>query len=176
MPPASAATLADKVAANRQGIDVYVDLARNLDTDRWVTPVKPGAWSPAQITAHVTKVYDFGTAVIDGSVGGRPLPGFLRWLMGRFWFRPVVKTGRFSGKVKAPKQFLPHDAEGIPTDLLARLRAASERFASAVESHLAKGQETVAHPMFGTISLLDFLELQVIHVRHHGAQLPRTSS
>lgn len=175
MPSAKPRDLFGLVAANREAIDVFVDVARNIDPDRWGTPVEGGGWSPAQLTDHVTRAYDFGSAVIAGTVT-RPLPAPLRWMLGKFWFRPVIRNGKFSGKVKAPKPFVPAQDPGPPDELLPRLRAASERFAAAVERNLRSGSESVLHPMFGTIPLLDFLELQVIHVAHHRAQLPKVPS
>jgi hypothetical protein len=176
VPPVNTRDRDSTLAANREGIDVYIDVARNLDPDRWNQPVAPGGWSPAQITDHLTRVYDFGTAVIAGTLTGRPLPAPLRWLLGRFWFLPAVRSGRFSRKAKAPKFFQPASDPRPSDELLPRLRAASERFAAAVESAWGRDQDMVAHPMFGTISLHDFLELQVIHVKHHRGQLPTVSS
>lgn len=175
MPPVSSRDLAAKVAANREGIDVYFDVARNIDADRWVAPARPGGWSPAQITDHLTRAFDFGTAVIGQTQGVRPLPGPLRWLLGTFWFKPAVRNGKFSGRTKAPRPFDPAPADTDVSDLLGKLRAASERFVAAVEAEIGRGQSTTLHPMFGTIALLDFLDLQVIHVRHHRAQLPQIS-
>lgn len=176
MPPINTRDRSATLAANREGIDVYVDLARNIDPDRWNHPVEPGRWSPAQITDHLTKAYDFGSAVIAGTVRTRPLPAPLRWLIARFWFQPAVRNGRFTGKTRAPKFFEPSANEAPPDELLPKLRAASERFAAAVEREWSQDRETVRHPMFGTVSLLDFLELQVIHVKHHRTQLPKVPS
>lgn len=169
------ADLPATVAANRQGIDVFIDLACALDPDRWTTPVQLRGWSPAQITDHLTRTYDFGSSVIEGRMAEHRLPGPVRWMINRFWFAPAVRNGRFTGKAKAPTFFQPHLSSSAPEELLARLRAASERFAALVEREVSRGTTSVEHPMFGTIPLLQFLELQVIHVRHHRAQLPQPS-
>jgi hypothetical protein len=164
------------LAANREGIDVYIDLARGLDPDRWTTPVQPGSWSPAQITDHLTRTYDFGCGVIQGTVTGAPLPRIMRWFIRRFWLKPALRNGRFIGKSRGPKFFEPSTAGGTPEELLPRLRAAGERFAELVERQTGRGVQEVEHPMFGRVPLVDFLRLQVIHVQHHRAQLPAASS
>lgn len=166
------AGLPDLLAANRQGIDVYLDLARALDPERWASPVKPKGWSPAQITDHLTRTYDFATGVVDGTITGPRLPKLMRWVIGRFWLQPALRNGHFTGRARAPSFFQPSATGGGLEELLTRLRAASERFASLVDREVDRGTQTVEHPMFGTVRLIDFLELQVIHVRHHRAQLP----
>lgn len=166
------AELPGTLAANRQGVDVFIDLARALDPDRWANPVKPSGWSPAQITDHLIRTYDFGSGIIDGTITGPRLPRLMRWLIGRFWLRPALRNGRFTGKAKAPGFFQPAATGGTTGDLLPRLRTSSERFASLVDQAVSRGTTSVEHPMFGTMGLIDFLELQVIHVRHHRAQLP----
>jgi hypothetical protein len=168
--------LAGTLSANREAIDVYIDLARSLDSDRWSLPVRKDGWSPAQITEHLSRVYDFGTGAIDGTLSARPLPRMMRWMLGRFWFAPAIRNGKFTGRTRAPKVFAPTLPGGEASELLPRLRVASERFAAAAEAALSGGATTLEHPMFGRIGVLDFLRLQVIHVRHHRAQLPRIPS
>jgi hypothetical protein len=169
------ADLPGTLAANREGVDVYIDLARGLDPDRWATPVQARGWSPAQITDHLTRTYDFGSGVVDGTVTGPPLPRLMRWMIRKFWLQPALRNGRFTGKARTPKFFEPRAAGAAPEELLPRLRAASERFAELVERETGRGVEAVDHPMFGKIRLIDFLQLQVIHVQHHRAQLPAPS-
>jgi hypothetical protein len=163
-------------AAHRQEIDIYIDVAKALDPARWAAPPAAGRWSPAQITDHLFRTYEFGSGVIEGTVTVQRLPALMRWMIARFWLRPALRNGRVTGRTRAPKFFEPDAAGGAPEDLLPRLRTASERFAGLVDRGTGRGVAAVDHPMFGSVPLIDFLRLQVIHVRHHRAQLPPASA
>jgi hypothetical protein len=168
--------LRSSFAAQRQEIDIFIDLAKALDPDRWAARPAAGRWSPAQITEHLSRTYEFGSGVIDGTVTAQRLPTLMRWMIARFWLKPALRKGHFTGKARAPKFFEPNASGGTPEVLLPRLRTSSERFAELVARETSRGVETVDHPMFGSVPLIDFLRLQVIHVRHHRGQLPPASS
>jgi hypothetical protein len=88
--------------------------------------------------------------------------------------RTVLRTGRFGPGGRSPGPFQPGPSPAGQQDLTARLEHAAEGFVVDLANSVRAGQDTLEHPIFGRIELLEFLRLNVIHARHHRQQLPVT--
>lgn len=163
------------LADNRTAVNEFVATARALDPAAWSTPRREGAWSRAQIAEHVAVVFEYNRKVMTGTAPG--VPALLRPILSPLLRRMVVtnslKNGGFTRKGRAPKFFHPTASPGDQGTVLSRLDSAVTGFEADIRSR-PRGDGTIAHPAFGTITMLDWVRLQAMHVRHHRDQLTST--
>lgn len=160
--------LSASLAENRARVEEFLGATRGV-AGAWTAPVRPGKWSPAEVAEHINLSYRQTTELLEGRPAGFPnLPFFLRPLLRRFAFRPVLATGRFGRPVKTFASFTPTDLARDPAEAEARLRSSLERFEAGVRSVTSP---IIRHPAFGTIAVSDYVLFQAIHTRHHQGQL-----
>ena len=159
------------MADNRAAVEEFVAAARTLDAGKWGAPRGERQWSPAQIAEHLAIVYEYNRKVIKGEAG-RGAPRFLQPLARWFIVDRTLKAGRFTRKGRAPGIFQPIAAAPLPqAELLARLTAAVAGMEADIRSGHPEGRHTIAHPFFGPLATIDWMQLQAIHARHHRSQL-----
>jgi len=167
--------LETQIAGNRAAIDEFIAAARAIDMTRWTASRGDGAWTAAQIAEHLAIVYEYNRTVAIGTAPS-PIPRLVRPLVQRLARGLVVdgtlKAGRFTRKGRAPGMFQPSAAPPPCGEVLARLDAAVRGLESDLRSRHPAARLTIAHPIFGTLSTADWMQLQAIHARHHRAQLP----
>lgn len=164
--------LETSLADNRAAVDEFLAAARSLDTGQWSTPRAEGAWSPGQVVDHVAIVYEYSRDVVRGTVSGGSLPRFLRPLLRRVVVDPVLKSGRYTRKGRAPGFLRPAPASPPAAQAIARLEAAAREFDAAIRT--SSGPDVV-HPFFGRMTASDYVRFQAIHTRNHRRQLTSTS-
>jgi len=156
--------------ANHRSVTDFIATARALEPAAWSREPAPGKWSPAQVTEHVTLAYEQSRVMLRSpSAGG--VPPFLRPLIRYFYIRPILRSGRFPSKVKAPKPFQPSGGPASSEALCARLRTAADGFEADVERLATLGEKALDHPVFGRVELPDCLQFQAFHTAHHRQQL-----
>lgn len=170
------ADLPTTIAEHRQVVDTFLVTARAVPVARWGEPPAPGKWSPGQVAEHVTLAYEANRGLLHGRVPGRAAPRLLRPLIRTFLLNPVLRRGRFLPGSKSPKPFRPSAAPATQEILLARLLTAAAELETDLEAAAAAGETALSHPFFGRLPFVDFLRLQVIHTRHHRAQLTQTAA
>jgi hypothetical protein len=161
------AILEDNVAAAAEVLD-----AASRCGDAWGAPRAPGGWSPAQVVEHVALTLEQGAAVVSGRESKFPkFPGFLRPLARRFYYSRVLKEQRFPRSRTTPA-LEPSAGAATLEEADARLQAAVRTFNQACRDRLANGRP-LEHPVFGAVTVEGYAQFQVLHTRHHLAQLPR---
>jgi hypothetical protein len=163
--------LAAAVAANREAVAAFIAAARGVPPTAWAVPRGPGKWSPAQITLHVTLAYEGTDHIVLGTWAGSRLPALVRPLIRRAYFAPVLRRHGFRPGLRAPGPFQPPLTD-TPVELLStRLDAAALAVEQGFTAREHAGSLTLNHPVFGTLSLADYLRFQSIHTHHHRGQL-----
>jgi hypothetical protein len=160
------------IADNHKAVEEFTAAARGVDASRWSLPRAEGKWTPAQVVEHIALTYEYSRAVLNNNAPGPAAPRFLRPLVRRFVVTPVLKSGSFKRKAKAPAMFQPSSSPDTPADLLSRLETALRTFEDDVRAAQHAGRSTLEHPFFGIMPVTDYLRFQAIHARHHRAQLP----
>jgi hypothetical protein len=168
--------LESAMAHNRGAVEDFIARAREVDVSGWTVPRAEGAWSPAQIVEHLALTYEFNRAMVMGNSNVTGFPRFLRPLVRRLVVDSTLKAGRFTRKGRSPAIFRPSATPAPQADLIARLRAAMASFEAGIRSSHPEGRRTINHPYFGAVPMINYLELQAIHTRHHRAQLPGRAS
>ncbi len=156
---ANRAALADFMAAADQSASV------------WTKPRAPKKWSPSQVTEHVARTMEEGANLVSGTASVFPtLPGLLRPLVRGLFFNRVLKKDAFPN-AKTLKALNPDSGPDNPADARERLEQALSTFEEACRAREASGQ-AVEHPVFGTVSVVDYAKFMELHTHHHRKQLP----
>jgi len=149
-------------------VDAFLATAAALPAERWSQPRAPGKWSPGQVTEHVTLAYEVNRGVLHGTAPGGAAPRLLRPLFRKLLLAPVLRRRRFFPGSKSPRICRPGPVAAPPDAALGRFRTAADAFERDVAG---LGMDTVDHPFFGRLPIVDLVPLQEIHTHHHRGQL-----
>lgn len=131
---------------------------------RWLEPLYPGAWSPAQIAEHVAITNRHKANTLRLLERGEPLADVF------------VVQGTFArGKPQSPDYALP--SEGQPPTVIRDVwQQMHTDIASAVAQVSVWHGDTRQHPFFGELDALDWLRVMSFHTAHHRRGLEPTLS
>jgi hypothetical protein len=158
---------------NRKALDDLI-AAGERSGSGWNTPRASGKWSPKQVVEHVALVLQESAKIVAGEpsrLGG--LPSFMRPVIRALFFNPMVRKGKFPNS-KTTKAFEPGSGPASPADARGRLDGAFAEFDKACRAR-ATSDRSMMHPIFGTISVVDYARFQALHTRHHCKQIPGAS-
>ena len=161
----------DKDALSRFGTDpqtAKVTLVEEFDAfeeiqpalqSRWGEPIRPEAWSPAQLFEHVLKTNVSMSKVLYLLRRDAPLPDL-----------PKKPANFVDGKPQSPEFALPGEPQPLE-DLLPKWRETRERLLEEVEQTNAWHDRTMFHPVFGDLDALGWVQATSLHMAHHRKQL-----
>lgn len=160
-------------------VAAYLRLVALVPDGAWHAPMGPGRWSPAALTLHLVRAYEFGRdAVAPDAVATRAVRMRLRvppaaaWLAGRLLLPALLALRRFPRGAEAPAEVAPDLARAAalgPTEAAAWLARAA---ADAVDALAAAPRGTsVVHAYFGALPARRALRLLSAHTRHHARGL-----
>jgi hypothetical protein len=156
---------------NRRSVTEFLARARRVGPADWNRAPASDRWSPAQITEHVALAYEHTRGLLSGQQ--RPgLPRLLRPVVRYFYVRPVLRTGKFPPRGKAPPPFRPSGSPAPAESLCQRLEMAAQALEADLERLLSQGRPSMEHPIFGRVPSPDVLRFQAYHTAHHRQQLP----
>lgn len=150
-----------------------LEAARAVPAERWLRPLSPGKWSPAEVVEHLCLTYETLRAELGGAPGmALRTRGWQRLLL-RFTLRPrLLAGGRFPRGVRAPREIRPGELPPEREEGLARFRRCADDFRAAVEvAHAGRPGVRLTHAYFGALPLAEAVRFSAVHVRHHRGQL-----
>lgn len=154
----------------------YCIAAGGIDRGMWMTPIAPGKWSPAEITAHVAEAYRVLSAELEGADGMRLRGSRLQRLVLRYTILPRLLNGSpFPPGVRAPRETRPTEIIEDPALALSTLVSRAEHFTRNLTERAATRDVRLTHAYFGRLSARHGLELSTAHTRHHAQQLAAIS-
>ena len=160
------------LAENDRAIARFITAARAVPAHAWSVPIKQAAWTPAQIVEHVAITTEAAAAVVRGEGFGKVpfiMPLFRPML--RIWYNGVLKRGAFPEQSKGPPVLKPSDSPPALETTITRLERGVPMAESVVRDGAAKGDGTFKHPVFGRLSVVDYVRFGAIHTVHHAEQL-----
>ncbi len=164
--------LAVVLGEHERVIAEFVDTVRSIRSVHWQVPMGPGRWSPAALTLHVIRAYEFGVTSALGSKGMTlRVPPVAAWFSGRFILPLLLTFERFPRGAESPVEVLPDLAEAellSPEGAIARLEDTARRAAHALGQPSAP---RVVHAYFGSLPARQALRLLSAHTRHHARGL-----
>lgn len=162
------------VEEHQVALAAYLDAAGRLPDSAWHQPWKPGKWTPAVITEHLTMTY----RVFIGEVTGGPamrlkLTPLRRRLLKTFMLPHMLFHRSFPRAAPAPREVRPPEDAPLPSKetALAQMRDMGERFEREASRARVAGWNSVTHPYFGQIDLTRGMRLAAVHIEHHTRQL-----
>jgi hypothetical protein len=156
--------------ANRAAMADFMAAADQSESV-WTKPRAPKKWSPSQVTEHVACTMEEGAKVVSGTASVFPtVPGLLRPLVRGLFFNRVLKKDAFPN-AKTMKALDPGSGPDNPADARERLAGALSTFEEACRAREASGL-AVEHPVFGTVSVMDYAKFMELHTHHHRKQMP----
>ncbi len=135
----------------------------------WDMPCAPGKWSPSQIVEHVARSYEASVNVAAEQPSAFPTVPALLHPLARLLFRRILKRGALP-KGRTTKAMNPLAGAATPADGRTRLMAAHQRFEAACRAVAARGTP-LKTPMFGAVTVADFVRFMELHTRHHNRQI-----
>jgi uncharacterized damage-inducible protein DinB len=168
------ANLDGLLARHHEAVDEFFTRAAQVSPARWGQPRAEGKWTPAQEVKHVILAYEAFTRDL---AGGEPMrlvgTRFKRLVWRMAGLTSILWLGKIPRGARAPRESRPPETEMDQQTLLAELRSRTDEFESLFRRTWATSPaKRVTHPYFGTLSLVQSLELCTVHTRHHAAVLP----
>ena len=160
---------------NRGAVAAYGTTVRALPAEQWATPVREGAWSPAEITQHLLLTYRQVLAELEGGAAMAPRASrgwqrIFRWVV----LPHILFHRSIPVRARAPRELRPAEPVAVERDaLLDELEVAAREFERGVEPVALRGSPSFEHPYFGAIPPLKALRFVAAHTEHHRRQLAR---
>jgi hypothetical protein len=164
--------LNEVLPTDREAVDGLVARARAVPVDAWSRPTVPGKWSPGQVVEHVVVSYEMARQALLGKPSMPAIPRILRPVVRKLFLGKVIRTGKFPKGAKAPASLMPAASPGDRDVLIGRLRTESEAFRRTALEHSGHGEGTLDHPVFGRLSVPDYVMVLARHTTHHAKQIP----
>ncbi len=127
--------------------------------ERWLRPLAPEAWCPAQLVEHVVLANETFSKIIYLLRRNKPLPQVDKTL-------GLVKNG----KAQAPQNLQPGEPQSL-AELLPRWQGVNMRLLQEADTADSWTERLFFRPFFGDLAALDWLRVAVFHTRHHYKQL-----
>ncbi|HLZ12125.1 MAG TPA: DinB family protein [Candidatus Acidoferrum sp.] len=146
----------------------FLTVADTIPSHFWQTPPSPGAWSAAEVVAHLCQIE---SSIIANSIRilhhpPRPVPFLKRFRLPLFFSEYRVR--RFKYPLTVDSSLL---AEKDP--MLARLRTVRERTLAFLDETQSRNlsQYSWPHPFLGMFNVYAWIELIACHQLRHAKQV-----
>jgi hypothetical protein len=157
-------------------LTAYLDSAGGLDDQAWQRPWAAGKWTPAQITEHVTMVYEVLQQELRGGEPMRPKLSPWRQKITRWILLPHILFHRkFPLRVPAPREIRPGEPRAGQREALRRLEVQAIAFEDELSRAFRCGSGTLTHPYFGCVDPVRGLRFVAVHLEHHRRQLEKAA-
>jgi hypothetical protein len=160
------------VARHSAAIEDFLRTSRRVQPERWLQPLAPGKWSPAEITSHLRESYQ----VLRGELRGAPgmqlrLRPWHRWILRYTVLRRILARGQFPAGARAPRETRPREVTVDPKVALPALSTEADAFIQELSDRARSGRVRLTHAYFGSMSARQSLVLVTAHTAHHARQI-----
>jgi uncharacterized damage-inducible protein DinB len=160
------------VARHSAAVEEFLRASRRVSAERWLQPLAPGKWSPAEITSHLRESYQ----VLRGELAGAPgmqlrLRLWHRWILRYTVLHRILGSGHFPAGARAPRETRPRDVTADPRAALPALSTEADAFVQELSDRARTGRVRLTHAYFGSMSARQSLILVTVHTAHHARQI-----
>ena len=156
------------LAASRDAVDQLIRAGEQSGA-AWIAPRAPGKWSPSQIVEHVARGIEEAANIAAGRPSKVPMPPAVVRLIGRFFFKRVLRKAAFPKGFKAHKALNPASGPSTPAEGRIRLETAHQKFDEVCRRIAADGRPMTT--AFGLVPVQDCVRFSELHTRHHSKQM-----
>lgn len=163
---------ATSIAEHERVVTAFLALLGQVPPDAWHHRAAAGRWSPAELTLHVCRAYEFGVEAVRHGAGMQMrVPRPLAWFVRTVLLPRMLAAERFPRGAESPDEVRPDAALAARLsidELTGRLRetAAAARTALQSLAHERPGAR-ITHAYFGPMPPHTTLRLLSAHTRHH---------
>ncbi|MES1259593.1 MAG: DinB family protein [Gemmatimonadota bacterium] len=160
------------VAENNAALARFIAAARAVPEGAADRPIKQASWTPAQVVEHVAITAEAAAAAVRGEGFGK-----VPWIMPLFrpllrnWFNGVLKRNAFPEQSKGPSVLRPSESPAAIAVSIARLERETAVANAVMRDFAMRGDGSFKHPVFGRLSVVDYVRFGALHTVHHAAQL-----
>ena len=156
------------LAASQDAVDQMIRAGEQSGAG-WNAPRAPGKWSPSQVVEHVARGLEEGANNLAGRPSKVPMPPAVVRLIGRFFFKRVLRKATFPTGFKAHKSLNPAGGPATPAEGRIRLETAHQEWDEACRRIAAEGRPIKTG--FGLVLVEDLVRFNELHTRHHTKQM-----
>ena len=151
----------------------FVLLASGVAPEKWLVACGEKKWTAAQVTEHLTLVYEVLLQELNGGSGMKVVTNFWQKALARWLFLPkILNSGIFPPGARAPKELRPVKTRADQQTAVAAFEELGRTFQEQVEVAYSRDPNTkLTHAYFGTYSLDNAVLLCARHVLHHSNHL-----
>ncbi|MCI0412895.1 DinB family protein [bacterium] len=159
--------LSEALKTHADAVAGFALAARNVPTGNWSPDQE--RWTAAQITEHLTLVYEVLLRELSGGSGMRIVTNFwqkalARWLV----LRPILNSGIFPKGARAPKETRPMSVRADQQIAVATFEELAGAFQEKVQLVYSQDPNAkLTHAYFGAYTLDSAVLLCAQHVLHH---------
>ena len=148
-------------------------LAVDVPSEKWSSPSDEEKWTAAQVTEHLTLVYEVLLRELGGGSGMRIVTNFWQKALARWFFLPrILSSGIFPPGARAPKETRPVSMRADQQTAVLAFEELAQTFQQKVQIAYSRDPNTkLTHAYFGTYTLDSAVLLCAKHVLHHSNHL-----
>jgi hypothetical protein len=163
-------------AALQMHTDAVASFALQASTvapDKWSTSCVEKKWTAAEITEHLTLVYEVLLRELSGGSGMKVVTNFWQKALARWLFLPkILNSGIFPPGARAPKETRPASASADQRSAVTAFEELARTFQQKVQIAYGRDRNTkLTHAYFGAYTLDNAVRLCAQHVLHHTKHL-----
>ncbi len=165
--------LEESLKEHADAVAAFTVTAINIPEGEWSAVPDPEKWTPAQVTEHLTLVYEVLLQELNGGSGMRVVTNFWQKALARWLILPgIIKTGIFPGRARAPKETRPLSVRADQKSAVATFEELAQSFQEKVQvAYTRDPNSKLTHAYFGSYPLDSAVLLCAKHVLHHGKSL-----
>ncbi|MBM4186554.1 MAG: DinB family protein [Gemmatimonadetes bacterium] len=157
---------------HREAAASFLAAARAVPADRWNVPIRPGAWSPAQVAEHLRLSCQTLGGELEGRPGLRVRTSWWQRALLRFKFLgAILDHGKIPAGARAPRELVPGPGPFDRETVLADLEDAANRCEAAVAARWHDRTAGATHHVFGHLVPSQLIRFSSVHFVHHSAQI-----
>jgi hypothetical protein len=147
--------------------------ASGVAPEKWSATSDEKKWTAAQVTEHLTLVYEVLLRELSGGSGMKVVTNFWQKALARWLFLPkILNSGIFPPGARAPKETRPVSARADQKTALATFEELATTFQQKVQMAYSRDPNTkLTHAYFGAYTLDNAVRLCAQHVLHHSNHL-----
>ena len=146
--------------------------AERVPAAHWNTPLRDGAWSPAQVTEHIRLAYQVLGGEFGGRQGIRIRTNWLQRTIARLLFLgDILEKGKIPRGARAPREVAPGPGPFDRDATLAAVRTLGTEFDTTLEGQWDVPGAHATHHIFGQLRPVQLLKFAATHAEHHAKQL-----
>jgi hypothetical protein len=161
--------LAAALQMHTDAVATFALQASTVAPEEWSESSDEKKWTAAEVTEHLTLVYEVLLRELSGGSGMKVVTNFWQKALARWLFLPkILNSGIFPPGARAPKETRPVSTRADQRTAVATFEELAQAFQEKVQTAYGRDRNTkLTHAYFGAFTLDGAVRLCAQHVLHH---------